>query len=81
LSDLFGKKIEGLKGLDPLALNLILSVMVAAATEVTSNVSTANILMPIMFQTVSIVIVIIIIYIIIIIIIIVDVIIIIASSS
>ncbi|XP_070204151.1 solute carrier family 13 member 2-like [Littorina saxatilis] len=48
LSEWLGHKMSSLSSLKPWALNLILTFIVAMATEVTSNTATSTLLMPIM---------------------------------
>ncbi|XP_076452387.1 Na(+)/citrate cotransporter-like isoform X2 [Babylonia areolata] len=50
LSDWLGDQLISLRSLDPWVLNLILCLIVATATEVTSNTATSTLLMPIMAQ-------------------------------
>ncbi|GAB1602624.1 hypothetical protein Ahia01_000542000, partial [Argonauta hians] len=50
LSDLISRSLTTMSGMNSLALNLCLGLIVALMTEVTSNTATATILMPIMAQ-------------------------------
>ncbi|XP_078337687.1 Na(+)/citrate cotransporter-like isoform X2 [Crassostrea virginica] len=50
LSKKVGCSLRVLDDLDPMLMNLILSLIIAAATEITSNSATATILMPIMAE-------------------------------
>lgn len=50
LSQLLGHKLKNFGHLDVWVMNLIITIIVAAATEVTSNTATATLLMPIMYD-------------------------------
>ncbi|XP_035829385.1 solute carrier family 13 member 2, partial [Aplysia californica] len=50
LSDWLGDQLATFDSLDPWLLNLVICVIVAMATEVTSNTATATLLMPVTFQ-------------------------------
>lgn len=50
LSAWLGKMLNNLSDLEPWVLNLVLCIIVAVATEVTSNTATSTLLMPIMFE-------------------------------
>ncbi|KAK7506048.1 hypothetical protein BaRGS_00002770 [Batillaria attramentaria] len=50
LSEWLGDELASLSDLEPWHLNLILCIIVAIATEVTSNTATSTLLMPIMYE-------------------------------
>ncbi len=52
LSELVGKNLESFRDLDPLVSNLLFALVVAMATEVTSNTATATLLLPIVAELV-----------------------------
>ena len=53
LSKTLGENLKVFASYDPWVMNLIFSLIVAAATEVTSNTAMATLLMPILAQVVS----------------------------
>ena len=53
LSLYVGKQLEIFKEYDTWVMNLVICCIVAAATEVTSNTATSQLLLPIMFTMVS----------------------------
>ena len=52
LSDWIGQQLAGLSVLPPFVTMLIICIITATITEVASNTATANILLPILAQTV-----------------------------
>ena len=53
MSKTLGENLKVFASYDPWVMNLIFSLIVAAATEVTSNTAMATLLMPILAQVVS----------------------------
>ena len=52
LSEWLGEQLSGLSVLPPFVIMLIVCVMTAMITEVASNTATANILLPVLAETV-----------------------------
>ncbi|XP_025089959.1 solute carrier family 13 member 5-like [Pomacea canaliculata] len=50
LSDWFGEQLSTFRGTEPWLINLVITIAVAMATEITSNTATATLLMPIMAE-------------------------------
>lgn len=52
LSDWIGQQLTGLQVLPPFVIMLIICIITATITEIASNTATANILLPILADTV-----------------------------